>query len=139
NSEAARAEVSVCDHCLRSAARRQLPGWLSVSCGWIHCEILARITTDPPAGSMCPAQIRAPRRPARCAYLCTAQTRAPRRGCRGLGANSCAGRPPRSRARAHQPSAVGVAEVADEGAGHLGEGTGGLEDSLQALVGHPAL
>src|SRR5699024_2117201 len=33
-----------------------------------------------------------------------------------------------------RPSAVGVAEVADERAGHLGEGTGGLEDPLQALV-----
>src|SRR5699024_12747642 len=47
--------------------------------------------------------------------------------------------PPRSRARAHQPSAVGAAEDADERASHLCEGAGGLEDPLQAPGWHPAL
>src|SRR5699024_7766274 len=116
-----------------SATRVQVPGGgLSVSCGWIHCEILARITTDPPAGSKSarrtqvrPQEACASRRPAR-----REEGVADSGQIVALVADS-----PWRRAR---PSHIGGAEVADEGAGHLGEGAGGPEHSLQALVGHPA-
>src|SRR5699024_8320488 len=70
-----------------SAAHVQVPGWLSVSCGWIHCEILARITTDPPAGSKCalrkhvrPQEARGPRRPVHRAGLRAAKRASRTRG-----------------------------------------------------------